>query len=360
MVDRSAHPSAFGWEFQIVTAISLAINNIENTVSINFEGPLEDVEVSLSDGHVIFSQAKSYAKTDIDEANNTGWNVKLTSAITGLFEVYLKQPDNSEFKYLVNYPYPLGKSKGGKTNFRVNEYGEISGTELTSQQVKIIREILQNCQDDDITKLSSEEFDSSFYQFLNHLSIGTYRFTNFKSDRRFSSLDSLIKDFLDANRFSTSVVRLRNHWIKQGETNLTQKDPVTRTEFLFAIALVDNTFSGNELFGQKVNTKQISRVYDRFVDTIEHAISMEDFNRELTADVLDYFELDNIDDYFYSDDEAIKFTEHYLENYLKYFKLNNLPESEQRLLTRFALARCLEERDLMSRLFNKGEIKNAY
>ncbi|MFC6163220.1 hypothetical protein ACFP3T_00770 [Lactiplantibacillus dongliensis] len=359
MIDRSAQPSSFGWQFQIVTAISLAINNINEATSINVEGPLQDIEITLSNNHIIFGQAKSYAEIDAEETNNTGWNEKLSSAITGLFEDFLKQQKNSEFKYLVNYPYPLGKNKGGKTNFHTNEYGDILGTELTERQVKILYDILHNSKDKDISELSSNEFNSSFEQFLKQLSIRTCRFTNISGDRRFSKLDLLIKDFLDTNHFNTSVKKLRQYWFNQGFANSSQKFALSRTEFLFAIVLVDNVLSKTDLFGRRYNPQKINQIYDRFVDIIEHTISMEEFNRQLVADILDYFRLEDIVDYYYSDEDAEKFTDTYLDNYLPYFKLNNLSESDQRLLTRFALARCLEEQELMSRLFNKGAIKNA-
>lgn len=359
MIDRGAQASAFGWNFQIVTAISLAINNIEEAESINVEGPLQDVEITLSDGNVIFGQAKSCADIAVEETNDTGWNEKLTSAIVGLFEDFLKQREHSEFKYLVNYPYPLGKNKGGKTNFHKDDYGDLFGEELTAQQRKIIYDVLQSSGDADISTLLSEQFEIAFKQFLSKLSIRTCRFTNLTSDRKFSKLDTLIQDFLDTNHFNTSVKKLRQYWFDKGFENATQKFSMTRTEFLFAIALVDNVLSKDDLFGHRYHSKKISELYDRFVDVIESTISLEEFNRQLVSDILDYFKLDDIDDYYYDDEEAEQFTSHYLLEYLHYFELNNLSDKEQKLLTRFALARCLEEQELMMKLLRKGKIKNA-
>ncbi|WP_304056928.1 hypothetical protein [Levilactobacillus namurensis] len=359
MIDRSAQPSSFGWQFQIATGISLALNNISRTRSINIEGPLQDVEITFFDGEILYGQAKAYGDTDVEETNNTGWKEKLSSAITGLFEDFLKHKTASEFKYLINYPYPLGKNKGGKTNFHQNDYGDIQGTELTDKQVKIIYDILKDCKDVDITSLSNEELDSEFNHFLQHLSIRTCRFTNFTSDRKFSQLDSLIRDFLNNNNFDVSVKKLRQYWFSKGFENSSQKFSLTRTEFLFAIALVDDVLSKTELFGRRFHAKKINQLYDRFVDVIASVTTLEDFNRKLVADILSYFKLNDMDDYYYDDEEAEEFTAYYLDSYTHYFKLPNLTNKEQQLLTRFALARCLEEQELMTRLFNKGEIKDA-
>lgn len=361
MIDRGAQESEFGWQFQIYSAITLALKNIENTKFINIEGPKQDVELILDNGKIILGQAKAYGKVDVEESTTTNWKSKLESGIVGLFEDFLDKNKNTDFKYLVNYPYPLGKINGGKTNFKPNEYGAIFGDELTARQKGILKETILNSDDKQITQLSTKELNGNLNSFINQLSIETCNFTNFReNNRRYSSLNNLIKDFLDTNHFNVSVNKLRDYWISQGFKNGSQKLALSRIDFLFGIAIVDNTLTKDELFGRKISISSLNKLFDRFINVIESVISLEDFNRKLVANILEFFKIDDINDYIYDDIAAESFTDFYIEDYVSYFKIQSLTEKEQRLLTRFALARCLEEQDLFIRIIGKGELKNVY
>ncbi len=136
-INRNGNASEFGWQFQIESGIIAALKDINKIKSINIEGPLQDVQLRLNNGGEILIQAKSYAGVPIEEDTKTGWSDKLTSAMIGLFEDYI-QDKNNTLKYYFNFPYPLGKEKGGKRNFGLDKFGEVYGDELTTDQRKII------------------------------------------------------------------------------------------------------------------------------------------------------------------------------------------------------------------------------
>lgn len=361
MTNRGAQESEFGWQFQVYSAITLTLNNIANVQSINVEGPKQDIELYLDNGKIIFGQAKAYGKSDAEVATQTNWKNKLDSGIIGLFENFLEKSKNIDFKYLVNYPYPLGIQDGGKTNFKPNEYGDIFGEELTIKQKNILKKLITNSKNENIRALTKEELNKKIDIFFTKLSIRTCNFTNFiAKNRRFSNLDNLIKDFLDTNHFNVSVTKLRDFWISQGIQSGSQKLSLNCTDFLFGIMIVDNTLTKNELFGRKMSVNNANKLFDRFREVIDSITSLEDFNRKLIADILKYFKLDDADDYLYDDIEAESFTDHYLDDYLSYFEVPTLSIKEQKSLTRYALARCLEELDLFTRIINKGDLKNVY
>ncbi|MBT9671110.1 hypothetical protein GPK34_03580 [Secundilactobacillus kimchicus] len=362
---RNASDSEFGWQFQVVVGIELALQNIEKTKWINIEGPLQDVELKLSSGHSIFAQAKSYARTDVDDSNNTSWSTKLESGIIGLFEDFVRDSEDNEYKYLVNYPFPLGKNHGGKSNFRPGSIGEIQAVELSKMQLKIIKDILLEARTDSseskiIKELSETLFETKFEQFIQVFSVGTCEFTNFVSNpRKFNFLDTQIKEFLVENNLDVSYQRLRRFWMDQGFNDATNPVHMSRTEFLFPIFLSKSTVMKMDIFGRRVGEKRIAQLYDRFLNIIETLTSSDDFNRQLEADVLTYFHLGSIEDYAYDDAAAEEFVDSILSEYLHYFKLRNLQSNEQRELTRFALARCLEEQVLLNKIYSEGGMKSV-
>lgn len=65
--DSNASASAFGWEFQISAAIYMMLKNIRDAETVKVEGKTEDIEIYLSNGNVIYSQAKSFYKDGEDK-----------------------------------------------------------------------------------------------------------------------------------------------------------------------------------------------------------------------------------------------------------------------------------------------------
>jgi len=59
MKSTNASSSAFGWEFQSNAAIVLMLKHIKVASAVKVEGEVEDIEITLDSGKVIYSQAKA-------------------------------------------------------------------------------------------------------------------------------------------------------------------------------------------------------------------------------------------------------------------------------------------------------------
>lgn len=49
MSSRNASPSAFGWDFQVNSALLLMLENIKEAKRVRVEGADEDIEITLQD-----------------------------------------------------------------------------------------------------------------------------------------------------------------------------------------------------------------------------------------------------------------------------------------------------------------------
>ncbi len=102
MVNRNASGSAFGWDFQSNAAIVLMLKNIREATAIKVEGQMEDIEVYLENGNIIYSQAKSVFKTE--DFSNV--KTKLKDGLKTLNDD-AKTGNNRELIYITNSPNPF-------------------------------------------------------------------------------------------------------------------------------------------------------------------------------------------------------------------------------------------------------------
>jgi hypothetical protein len=98
----NASPSAFGWHFQSNAAIVLMIKNIVDATSVKVEGATEDIEITLTDGSMIYSQAKSV----FDIHDYTHVNKKLQDALKTLNNAS-KISKTRKLIYITNSPNPF-------------------------------------------------------------------------------------------------------------------------------------------------------------------------------------------------------------------------------------------------------------
>ena len=85
MKKRNASFSAFGWDFQVNAAIVLMLENIEEVDKVRVEGATEDIELTLTSGKKIYSQAKSVVNASNDFSNVRG---KMSDALESLADAY--------------------------------------------------------------------------------------------------------------------------------------------------------------------------------------------------------------------------------------------------------------------------------
>lgn len=381
IVNRGAQPSEFGWQFQIMVGIELALQNIEKLDTVSIEGPLQDIEVSLRDESMIFGQAKSAANADVENVANTGWHDKLTSGMVSLFEDFMQKKGHNEsanYLYIVNYPFPLGKQKKGNRLFHKNEYGDVPAGSLLDENLEFIRQLLVDSgtniygsngktllkgKSQIINSLIKEgTLDSNFIEFINKTTFRTERFINFDKGgtRQYSELDRTIQNFLTKNFFEISYSRLRDYWLVQGLENGSKKYSIDRSKFLFALIIESNEMSQTTLFGRRLNASKVNHLFERFRETVETTMNLENFNRSLMADLLKYFHIAAFEQFEYDDLQVEKFVDDNEKNYRVYFLLDNVTDHEVKLLTRFAMARWVEQEDNINRILSKDGVKGVH
>lgn len=99
---NDASASAFGWDFQVNSAIFLFLKYFETVESIKVEGKYQDIELKNTDGRMIYAQAKSIQNGSLEHRKE-----KLEDAIISL----AKSPAEKEdfLLYISNYSAPINK-----------------------------------------------------------------------------------------------------------------------------------------------------------------------------------------------------------------------------------------------------------
>lgn len=104
MAGRNASDVAFAWEFQVNAAIVLFVKNIEEAKSLRVEGRLEDIEIDMDDGTVIYAQAKARAHNDPGRGS--------TSRLDGALQTFADDATEKNYRslvYVTNDDFPFGK-----------------------------------------------------------------------------------------------------------------------------------------------------------------------------------------------------------------------------------------------------------
>lgn len=208
--------------------------------------------------------------------------------------------------------------------------------------------------------MDKQVVNKNFDNFIKKLSFRYCEFINFKDEnRRYTALDSAIKDFLENNGLGdVSVKRLRDYWTTRSFNNASHKFSVDRNNFLFGIIIVRTSFSSNVLMGKKLHVTQRKELEDRFRSVIESVGTLEDFNRKLLGDLFDFENIESIEEFEYEEEKVNDFINKYYKKYVKYFQLQGLRKKEQEKLTKYAIEHFLLEEDTINELL-EGQLENA-
>ena len=136
MSNRNASASAFGWDFQVNSAILLMLENIKDAKCVRVEGADEDIEITLQNQTKIYAQAKAVEKPD----DTTHVIDKLTKALGSLSDAS-KRDDGSLFTYVTNSSNPFNNQRTisyftGRTHLFFDE--------LPDSAQKRIKDIIKN------------------------------------------------------------------------------------------------------------------------------------------------------------------------------------------------------------------------
>ena len=131
MSGRNASVSAFGWDFQVNSAILLMLENIKDAKCVRVEGADEDIEITFQDQTKLYAQAKAVEKPD----STTHVIDKLTKALATLNDA-AKKGDGSLFTYVTNSSNPFNSMQTlsyftGRTHLSFDELPEVAKKKIT-------------------------------------------------------------------------------------------------------------------------------------------------------------------------------------------------------------------------------------
>ena len=102
--DNDASSIICGFEFQILSAIPLVLQDIKRINRFVVEGKYNDVEIYYNDDSMTFIQAKAIQMSFSE--NNSVKNEKFISAVTSLYKTPFR--DNEKLIYVSNFKSPIG------------------------------------------------------------------------------------------------------------------------------------------------------------------------------------------------------------------------------------------------------------
>ncbi len=230
MSDRNASASAFGWQFQVNSAILLMLENIKNAKRIRVEGSDEDIEVTLQDKSKIYAQAKAVVKPD----DYTHVIDKLAAALETL-NLAAKNGDGSKFTYVTNSPNPFNNQKTmsfftGRTHLDFDE--------LPDSAQKKIEKILQ---DKGYSDLDVQKMDVRVIPFFGK-----------DLKNRYKEIQACINEFLDSVEIDAAGInaRIMDIWQRDLFQNATQTDTaitISKEQMVWPlIVLVADRTAANE------------------------------------------------------------------------------------------------------------------
>ncbi len=120
--NRNASSSAFGWDFQVNSAIFLFLKNIEMAQNIKVEGKKEDIEISLNDNSMIYAQAKSV----VDPNDKRNLRTKLEKAVESLNDAC---DTNCKLIYVTNSNNPFVSETNSFDKVTYLKFSELSQSE---------------------------------------------------------------------------------------------------------------------------------------------------------------------------------------------------------------------------------------
>ena len=220
---RNASAAALGWEFQANAAIVLFIRNIEDADSVRVEGAREDIEIYLSNGQTIYSQAKAQMGNDPGKNSTTRFN----NALKTLAEDATRE-DCRQLIYVTNDDYPLGKSLDLST---FHGGGYLGFDELTSEMQAYVSE-----------KAAALGMT---YDDLSKLSIMVISFKGNDPETRHKAIRSRVQDLLDKldlSRYgSINDGLLRDQWgllFQENAGNSDSSIKLSKEDFVWPIIVM--------------------------------------------------------------------------------------------------------------------------
>lgn len=268
MSNRNASPSAFGWDFQVNSAMLLMLENIKNAEKVRVEGSSEDIEITLNDHHKIYAQAKAVERPD----DTSHVNEKLSKALETLCDAATKG-DGSLFTYITNSSNPFNNQR---TLFYFTGRTHLSFDELPEVAKKKIQGIIKN---NGYTKLDVHKLD-----------VRVIPFYGMDLDNRYKEIKACVNEFLatikvDVPNISMDIIRI---WHMDLFHNATQSDTsisISKEEMIWPliVLVIDNTAAND--YKKDFSDDEIGEIEKKY----KKIINQETMSYEIVTRILSGF-----------------------------------------------------------------------
>lgn len=233
--ETSANASAFGWEFQIISAIILSIQNISNVKNVKVEGNTEDVEIYLNNDDPIYIQVKA-TSIDSDIFNdqtqfaNAAFNTLLNTSI-------LTKGKYSKLIYVSNFNNPMRLNEADKNEYWLPTMNEIFYRSYGSLPIKGKKYLENRLEAGSNSLKKNNYYYITKYFDWSKFYISTVVMHANDANNRYSVLDKTIYNFLgntklSDNEKSSLSTKLRDSWIARYFDNATSKNETIEKDYL--------------------------------------------------------------------------------------------------------------------------------
>lgn len=254
---QNASASIFGWDFQTNAAILLMLENIKCADSVKVESQTEDIEIKLTDGNIIYSQAKSILNAD-DTAN---LSKKLKDAIKTLNSAS-KKDNVKKLIYITNHSNPLSDQ---------STIGYFS----TTSQIPY-KDLPQKCRNkiDKIIKDGKYDIDTS------KIYIAVLPFIGSEENNRYKEIRRAVFEFIGQLNIITNIdsKKILDIWQKEYFFNATIPDDaitITKKKMMWTLIVqICEMDLGDEIL-ENCDIAQIQEIKNNYYNIIN--IMSDDF-----------------------------------------------------------------------------------
>ena len=330
MKGTNASDSIFGWDFQINAAIILMLEDITNVQKVRVEGKTEDIEVTLTDGECVFSQAKALS----DPSSTKNVRKKLSDGL-GTLNQAAKQSGVCKLIYITNAYNPLADKKSMPSFYGQSRKPYSS---LIDSAKKIIDDILSKENYNDIDK--------------SKLFIYTLPFENDLNDR-YKVVIEKVKDFISSikSNLSGSAQEVLDIWQQQLFENATLHDTaivLTKKDIMWPLIVImcDDGFRANP-FSEDMDDGMYDEILSRYKSFISCKCQKFAFVTRVLSDYQNYVSTKT------GNNRIIDFVNNNWSMYLDEFTSEDATEELLNTLVRIILFQLLRQRYLINEVKKK-------
>lgn len=333
MAGTNASDSIFGWDFQINAAIVLMLEDIENVQKVRVEGRTEDIEITLTDGEFVFSQAKAIS----DPSSTKNVRKKLADGL-GTLNQAAKQSGVCKLIYITNAYDPLADKKSMPSFYGQSRKPYAS---LTDSAKKVIENIL--------TKENYNDIDKS------KLFVYTLPFENDLNDR-YKVVIEKVKDFIASikSNLSGSAQDVLDIWQQQLFENATLHDTaivLTKKDIMWPLIVVmcDDGFRANP-FSEDFDDGIYDEISSKYKSFISCKCQKFTFATRVLSDYQNYMSVKT------GNDRIIEFINNQWSTYLDEFTSDGNTEELLNRLVKIILFQLLRQRYLINEVKKKVKL----